>query len=215
VSAKEPALEPAAEPSALVAEAEARREEQHRVAVLGAAVPLLLLSAPLVLPLDGKGPVLSAVAKDPLVAAVAVVFLWPVFVGLVGLLRARSRRAPGTAAFAVPAVITLLGTALVSLLLVMLIDEKRRAREAPSVWVALALCVLTLYVVGRGFRRKGWARWSQLSAGVWMFFVAGTVLMALETRSLFTQLESGGWVWLFALSAAAPAMVWSVLARRR
>ncbi len=205
----------AAPTKAAVPDVAAESEERHRLTVLAASGPLILLLAPMLLPLDDTGPILRLADRDPGVFALFVLlFAWPLLVGVVGLVRGRTRKAPGTALFAVPAVAQMLATLGLGLMLVQVLDNKRRARESIAIWAACALCAFTLYVLGRGFRRTGWTRFAQVIAGTWLVFFTGTLIVGSQARDLFDPPMSGGWVLLFALSAAAPAVGWLVSRRR-
>lgn len=196
-------------------EATAQSEEQHRIAVLAASGPLLLFLAPLVLPLDDRGPMYMGALHEPaLMAILAFLFFWPLFVGAVGLRRALTRRAPGLAAYAVPAVVQMLGMLGLALLIAQDLNRPWRSRTPPGQVAALVLSVVTVLVLLRGFWRKGWARYAQVVAGMWLVFLTGVLLMSADSRDVFDPPESGAWLLLFALSAAAPAVGW-ILTRRR
>jgi hypothetical protein len=87
--------------------------------------------------------------------------------------------------------------------------------DAPGVWISLGMALATAYVIARGFRRKGWERWAQIVAGLWLGYATFTLVVAAETRDMFDPPASGGWVLLFALSAAAPAVGWILWPKRR
>lgn len=211
---------PAAAPAAPALEASGERpeeqhEEQHRLAVLAASGPLLLFLAPLLLPLDDRGPMYTGALREPaLLAILAFVFFWPFFVGAVGLRRGLTRRAPGLAAYAVPAVVQMLGMLGLALVMAQELSRPWRSHTPPGLVAALVFSVVTVLVLLRGFWRKGWARYAQVVAGVWLVFLTGVLVISSESRDIFDPPESGGWLLLFALSAAAPAVGW-ILTRRR
>jgi hypothetical protein len=211
-AAETPATAPIAPTAASPAEPS---EEHHRLAVLAASGPLLLLLAPLLLPLDDRGPMYTSARHEPGVFAIlAFFFFWPLFVGAVGLRGALTRRAPGRAAYALPAVVQMLGMLGLALLIAQELSRPWRSRTQPGFVAALVLSVVTLLVLLRGFWRTGWVRYAQVVAGMWLVFLTGVLLTSTDSRDLFDPPESGGWVLLFALSAAAPAVGW-ILTRRR
>lgn len=194
----------------------AEREDRFRLAVLAASGPLLLLALPVVLPvLDERSLLAATRGHFEGLAILAAVFTWPLFVGALGLLRGRSRSAPGTAACAVPGVLHALGGMAAVILLGALLGERSRARESLAVWAAVAAALATVYVVARGARRRGWERWAQLVASVWLFHLMGVMVIGADGRGAFDPPEVGGWIELFALAAAAPAVGFILWPRRR
>jgi hypothetical protein len=190
-----------------VSEAEIDREGRYRLAIMGASVPLLGLAAPVLLPFFDDRSLLEQSHWDS--AQLLVVAS-----RLRSLARARPsragndrfRRARGDWPFA---------AAGLSLLMVKVLVEHSRAREEPGTWVALLASATMIYVLGRGVRRSGWERWAQLVAGTWLLYVTFTSLFTADRRGSFDPLTSGAWLFLFALSAAAPAIAWILWPKRR
>lgn len=185
------------------------REERHRLAVLAASGPILLLLGPLVLPtFDDRSFFTAARGEAGPLVILACIFFWPLFVGALSLRRGLARRAPGTAAYLVPAVLHLLAASGIALLLLTAAFERTRARESPGVGMGIVLTFAAVYVMARGFRRRGWERWAQLVAGMWLGYAVFAIMVAVEGRGAFDPPETGGFVLLFALSMAAPAVAW-------
>jgi hypothetical protein len=171
-------------------------EERYRLAVLVASGPLVLLLGPVVLPLfDDRSFLASTRGEVAPLAILFGIFFWPLFVGVLGLRRTLARRAPGTAAFAVPAVVHLLAAIGGALLLLAVLGDKQRARESSGVWLSLGMALATAYVIARGFRRKGWERWAQIVAGLWLGYAAFTLVTAqAEVAFHFAQsLQEVNW----------------------
>ncbi|MFT3772948.1 MAG: DUF2330 domain-containing protein [Minicystis sp.] len=185
------------------------REDGYRLAALGASVPLMLLIAPVFLPYVSGRSLLGEARHDPGAAVILLgIFFWPLFVGTLGLLRGLARRAPGKAAFAVPAVLHLFAAAGLAFALCVAVSSKVKAQEEPVAWLALFLSFAALYVIIRGFRRAGWERWAQIVAGVWMLHAVGTLVIAADGHGMFDPPELGAFLVLFALSAGTPAVAW-------
>jgi hypothetical protein len=192
------------------------REERYRLAALATGAPMILLVAPLILPFDDGRSLLESLRRHIADMVILIlIFGWPLFVGAVSLRGALARRAPGTAAYAVPAVPHLIAAGLAVLLLfTALLKESSAARE-PGVWAALIGGVLVLYLLARGFRRTGWGRWTQLIAGMWVAYASCAALfLSVDRRGLLDPPALGTWIFLFALSAAAPGVGWALWPRR-
>jgi hypothetical protein len=190
----------------------AAREERCRLATIAASGPLVLLLAPVFLPFDGDRSMLHHVHLDVIVVLL-LVYSWPLLVGVVGLRSALARRPPNTLTFAVPAVLHALAAAF-ALLGTISAMTSRFARLEPIAVAFLGLPLLVLYLLIRGFRRRGFHRWAQLVAGMWLCHLA-FVLMLVFDSGLGEAPALGMWLLLFACAAAAPAVVWSLLPQQR
>ena len=188
------------------------REERYRIAAAAAGLPVLLFVAPFVTSVHGEESALQdAMRHGPDVVFVGVLVAGPLFIGGVSLFKGiRRRPSPGLAAFAVPAVLYALAAASIVLVAGAIV-----ASNGPEPLLAAPglLALAALLLILRGFRRKGWERWGQLVAGVWVWHLVLALLMALEATG-FSYPAFGPWLFLFALGAVAPIVGWALWPRR-
>jgi peptidoglycan/LPS O-acetylase OafA/YrhL len=198
-----------------VSEGSEAREERCRLAALAASGPLMLLVAPAVLAFDGERSIAGTVQGDPrALGVIALFFVWPLLAGALGLRGAVLRRAPGAAAYAVPAVLHALAAGALLLLLGAEMFERRHTRGDPVAWAVMVTGALVIYVMARGFRREGWHRWAQLVAGLWLCHVSFAVSLWFGRSEVYDPPAMGGWLQLFGLAAALPAIAWAAAPRR-
>jgi len=192
----------------------AAREERCRLATLAASGPLILLLSPLVLPFAGDRSLLHDTRHDTSARLILIaVYVWPLLVGVVGLRGALARRAPPTFAFAAPAVVHALAAG-ATLLSVIASMTKAYTSGEPLAWALLGLSATALYLLLRGFRRRGFHRWAQLVAGVWIGHAAFALMMVVD-GGLAAAPALGTWLLLFAAAAAAPGVAWALVPARR
>jgi hypothetical protein len=191
------------------------REERYRLASVAAGVPLLLLVAPLVMPLQGGRSLLGAATREPIaLLIVGGLVLWSLLTGGLSLAYGLRRRVPGTLAFAVPAVVYALPTGGLAFLALFALGKVHGEAETGIAALTALSCSLAVYLLLRGFRRGGWERWAQLVAGVWLAHGTIALLMVFGDASLAGDQDAGAWVLLFALSALAPIVGWALWPRR-
>jgi hypothetical protein len=133
---------------------EGPREERYRLASVAAGVPLVLLVAPIVLPVDGSRTLLGEAMREP-VPLLIVLFLmaWPMLAGAFSLSLGLRRRLPGAVAHAVPAVLYTLASGATALLLFAALLSQRHAREEPAVPLSAFAFVLAVGALGPARRR--------------------------------------------------------------
>ncbi len=191
------------------------REERYRLASIAAGIPLVLLIAHIVLPVDGRRTLLGEAMSEP-APLLVVMFLmaWPILAGARSLSGGLRRRLPGLAAYAVPAVIYTLASGAMGLLLSAAFLASRQARREPAVPLSAVACALAVYLLLRGFRRDGWERWAQLVVGLWLAHGTISAVLLFGEGSLDLAFTPGGWVLLFDLGMLAPIAAWILWPRR-
>lgn len=191
------------------------REERYRLASVAAGAPLLLLAAPLLAPdAHGRWPIHDA-TREPSALVLAVGLLaWSLLTGTLSLTYGLRRRVPGTAAYAIPAVVYLLACGGIAFLAFAALLKVRRTSEGPAITAAAIACSAAVLVLIRGFFRGGWERWAQLVAGVWMGHGTLSVLIVLGADSPAADQPLGPWLLLFGLGALAPIVAWALWPRR-
>lgn len=220
MSGEEAARDPAGAAGAQPGEARSgqeidRREERFRQATIAAGAPMLLLFAPFLLPLEGGRSLYDELHRETLALAVMALGLGlPLALGAVSLWLGARRRAPGKVAFAVPAALQILVTGGASVILAVLLAQQRRAREEVLVWLCLLVGAFALYLLVRGFFRRGFERWAQLIAGVALFQAEGALLVAIGEARWLALPELGAWLFLFALGVLGPVIAWMLWPRR-
>jgi hypothetical protein len=197
------------------APADEAREERARLATLAAAVPLMLCVAPLVLPFEDDRSLLHAARRDATaVLIVGLAFGFPLFLGAFGLWRALIKRPPHGLAFGLAAAPhILLATALIVMVVSTLSRHGSMDRE-PGAWAAVLAAAVVIYLLARGFRRRGFHRWAQLVAGAWLAHATFAGVLWAADRDLLVIPAIGGWLYLLGVTAAAPIVLWSLFARR-
>jgi hypothetical protein len=188
------------------------REERYRIAAAAAGAPVLLFVAPFVTSVHGEESALQdAMRHGPDLVFVGALLAGPLFIGGMSLVKGLRRWAPpGLAAFAVPAVLYALAAAAIMLMAGAVVASKG---PEPLLAAPGLLALAALLLILRGFRRKGWERWGQLVAGVWVWHLVLALLMALEATG-FSSPALGPWLFLFALGAVAPIVGWALWPRR-
>ena len=190
------------------------REERYRLAAIAAGVPVALLAVPLCAPIHGRSLIEEASHEPVPFLIVLGLVLWSFLTGGISLVYGLRRRVPGGPLFTMPAVTYALASGGIVVLLLFALGREGARRQEPGAPLAALGCALAFYLLLRGFVRGGWERWAQLIAGVWLGQGTIATLLVFDHGSPLGPQEGAPWVLLFAFSALARIMLWTLWPRR-
>lgn len=191
------------------------RDEQDRRVIIFASLLLLLLVAPMFLPVERDRSLWRMTRYDSTGRFILLgIFGWPVFSSIAAFIRGLQKKVPGKVFLGVATTLTslqtLAGTALVTMVLLF---GRGNERSFP-VWLGAIAALLAIGMVVRSFFRTSWQRWQHLIAALALLAVMVVLILAGVEGGRIDRTSSGGWVFLFGTAALVPFIGTTVVSRR-
>lgn len=180
-------------------------DEQDRRVVIVASVFLVLLVAPVFLPVQSERSLWRMTRHDDTGRAIlGAIMGWPALLGVFGLIRGWRKRLPGKVLVGFATTFASLQTLAGLALMAMLLWFGRGDERSWPVFLAALFPLLGAGLVVRSFSRTGWQRWQHLMAPIAL--LAAMIVMCLfgAEPNAINRAEQGGWVFLFATAALLP-----------
>jgi len=192
------------------------RDDQDRRVIIFASVLVVLLAAPVFLPVEDDRSLWRLTRHDDTGKAILVaIFGWPVCLGILGLIRALQKKAPGKVLLGIATVYTSLQILAATALMAMILWFGQRDERSLVVGLAAIAPLMAIGLVVRSFYRTGWQKWQHIMAPIALLALMIILCMVgIERRSL-EHTSQGGWVFLFATAALVPFIGTTLVSKRQ
>lgn len=191
------------------------RSEQARRVIIFASALLVLLAAPVFLPVEGERSFWYMARHDATGRVILVgIFGWPVCLGSFGIVRGLKRTVPGKVLIGIGTAVTSMQALGTAALVAMIMRLEYRDARAAYIWAGVAALTLALGAIARSFFLSGWQRFQHIMAT--MALLAMTIVLELaatEPRAI-ARVAIGGWLFFFATAALVPFAAITLTSRR-
>ncbi|MBK9259560.1 MAG: hypothetical protein IPM54_06940 [Polyangiaceae bacterium] len=181
------------------------RSEQDRRVIIFASALLMLLAAPVFLPVERDHSFWYMARHDATGRVMLIgIFGWPVCLGLFGIVRGLKRAVPGKILIGTSTAITLIQALGTGALVAMILKSEYRDAHAVYVWAGVAALTLALGAIARSFFVSGWRRFQHILATMALLAMTIVLELAATEPRAFVRVAMGGWLFFFATAALVP-----------
>ncbi len=190
-------------------------DERNRRVVIFASILLILLAAPVFLPVQDDRSLWRMTRHDSTGKfLIGAILGWPVCLGIIGMIRGLRKSVPGKVLIGIATGLTAFQTLAGLALIAMLLAFERHAAESPFVWLGAASSIAAIAVVVRSFFRSNWLRWQHLMAPIALLALMIVLCIAGLEPNAIERVSDGGWGFLFATVALLPFVIRTLGSRR-